>query len=91
MASPKLPRRKLGNTGLEVSVIGFGASPLGGVFEVCPVRSKRTVLRDAHEAQTAAERPPGRSSLVCIRWRRPLCCDQAQPRQQRFPVNFIGS
>lgn len=29
-----LPRRPLGNTGLEVSVIGFGASPLGGVFEV---------------------------------------------------------
>ena len=34
MSSQKLPRRKLGNTGLEVSVIGFGASPLGGVFEV---------------------------------------------------------
>lgn len=28
-----LPRRKLGDTGLEVSVIGFGASPLGGVFQ----------------------------------------------------------
>ena len=24
--------RKLGNTGLEVSVLGFGASSLGGVF-----------------------------------------------------------
>jgi hypothetical protein len=30
-----LPRRLLGNTGLEVSVLGFGASPLGSVFEVC--------------------------------------------------------
>eukprot|EP00798_Chlamydomonas_sp_ICE-L_P006118 gene6118-2722_t len=33
MASlPKLPRRALGSTGLELSVLGFGASPLGGVF-----------------------------------------------------------
>ncbi|PSC71979.1 L-galactose dehydrogenase [Micractinium conductrix] len=31
-AAPKLPRRRLGDTGLEVSVLGFGASPLGGVF-----------------------------------------------------------
>ena len=30
----KIPRRPLGNTGLEVSVLGFGASPLGGVFQV---------------------------------------------------------
>lgn len=29
----KLPRRALGNTGLEVSILGFGASPLGGIFE----------------------------------------------------------
>ena len=28
-----LPRRTLGRTGLSVSVLGFGASPLGGVFE----------------------------------------------------------
>ncbi|EFJ45553.1 hypothetical protein VOLCADRAFT_93987 [Volvox carteri f. nagariensis] len=27
-----LPRRPLGSTGLEISVLGFGASPLGGVF-----------------------------------------------------------
>lgn len=31
---PMLPRRPLGRTGLEVSVLGFGASPLGGVFQV---------------------------------------------------------
>jgi hypothetical protein len=30
----KVPRRVLGATGLEVSVLGFGASPLGSVFEV---------------------------------------------------------
>ncbi len=29
-----MPRRPLGQTGLEVSVLGFGASPLGGVFQV---------------------------------------------------------
>eukprot|EP00200_Dunaliella_tertiolecta_P002709 CAMPEP_0202357272 /NCGR_PEP_ID=MMETSP1126-20121109/11365_1 /ASSEMBLY_ACC=CAM_ASM_000457 /TAXON_ID=3047 /ORGANISM="Dunaliella tertiolecta, Strain CCMP1320" /LENGTH=324 /DNA_ID=CAMNT_0048950119 /DNA_START=114 /DNA_END=1088 /DNA_ORIENTATION=- len=28
-----LPRRTLGNTGISVSVLGFGASPLGGIFE----------------------------------------------------------
>ena len=28
----QIPRRPLGNTGLHVSVLGFGASPLGGVF-----------------------------------------------------------
>lgn len=33
-AAMALPRRVLGNTGLEVSVLGFGASPLGSVFEV---------------------------------------------------------
>lgn len=27
-----MPKRKLGNTGLEVSVLGFGAAPLGGVY-----------------------------------------------------------
>lgn len=27
-----IPKRPLGNTGLQVSVLGFGASPLGGVF-----------------------------------------------------------
>uniref|UniRef100_A0A061SDH3 L-galactose dehydrogenase n=1 Tax=Tetraselmis sp. GSL018 TaxID=582737 RepID=A0A061SDH3_9CHLO len=28
-----IPKRKLGSTGNEVSVIGFGASPLGSVFK----------------------------------------------------------
>lgn len=34
MSQPKLPRRPLGKTGLEASVLSFGASPLGSVFEV---------------------------------------------------------
>ena len=29
-----MPKRHLGNTGIEVSVMGFGASPLGGIFRV---------------------------------------------------------
>ncbi|EFN53856.1 hypothetical protein CHLNCDRAFT_25289 [Chlorella variabilis] len=32
-ALPKMPRRPLGQTGLEVSVLGFGASPLGGAID----------------------------------------------------------
>lgn len=31
-ANPKLERRDLGLTGLKLSCIGFGASPLGNVF-----------------------------------------------------------
>ncbi|GIL92784.1 hypothetical protein Vretimale_11710 [Volvox reticuliferus] len=31
-AALRMPMRPLGNTGLEVSVLGFGASPLGGAF-----------------------------------------------------------
>ncbi|KAJ9516559.1 hypothetical protein QJQ45_015115 [Haematococcus lacustris] len=29
-----IPRRELGSTGLHLSALGFGASPLGGVFQV---------------------------------------------------------
>ena len=29
-----ITRRKLGKTGLELPIIGFGASPLGGVYQV---------------------------------------------------------
>ena len=34
MAAALLPRRRLGATGLEISALGFGASPLGSVFQV---------------------------------------------------------
>eukprot|EP00889_Picochlorum_renovo_P001002 jgi/Picre1/28032/NNA_000993.t1 len=40
----QVPKRPLGNTGLHVSVLGFGASPLGGVFhEVDAEEGKRAV------------------------------------------------
>ncbi|KAJ6852303.1 L-galactose dehydrogenase [Iris pallida] len=36
MASPKLELRQLGTTGLKLSCVGFGASPLGNVFGDVP-------------------------------------------------------
>ena len=42
-----LPRRPLGRTGLELSVLGFGASPLGGVFS--PINEEEGVAA-VHEA-----------------------------------------
>lgn len=42
-----MPRRALGQTGLQVSVLGFGGSPLGGVFgEV----SEETAVASVHAA-----------------------------------------
>ena len=29
-----IPKRKLGKTGLEVTVLGMGGAPLGGLFQV---------------------------------------------------------
>ncbi len=47
MASLRLPKmlyRTLGNTGLSVSILGFGASPLGDVFDTTnPAEGKRAV------------------------------------------------
>ena len=34
MQSKAIPKRKLGNTGLEVTVLGMGGAPLGGLFQV---------------------------------------------------------
>lgn len=33
--SVSIPKRKLGKTGLEVTVLGCGGAPLGGLFQVC--------------------------------------------------------
>ena len=34
MPSNAIPKRKLGDTGLEVTVLGMGGAPLGGLFQV---------------------------------------------------------
>jgi len=39
--------RPLGNTGLRVSVLGFGASPLGGVFRAIDEKDGVTAVRTA--------------------------------------------
>ena len=31
-SDPALPRRRLGRTGLDVSILGFGTAPLGDLF-----------------------------------------------------------
>lgn len=39
-----MERKRLGDTNLELSIIGFGASPLGGVFgDVSEQQAKETV------------------------------------------------
>ena len=30
----KIPTRRLGKTGIQLPIVGFGASPLGGVYQV---------------------------------------------------------
>lgn len=42
-----MPRRPLGGTGLHVSLLGFGASPLGSVFESI---DEEEGVRAVHEA-----------------------------------------
>jgi L-galactose dehydrogenase len=39
MTDVKLPKRPLGKTGLQLSVIGFGAGVLGGAYKVWAVAS----------------------------------------------------
>ena len=34
MPTSSIPMRALGNTGLEVTVLGMGGAPLGGLFQV---------------------------------------------------------
>ena len=42
--------RKLGKTGLEVSIVGYGASPLGAVFAPVDAQEGRRAVRQAIEA-----------------------------------------
>lgn len=63
-----LPRRTLGRTGLRVSVLGFGASPLGGVFEaVDEVRAFPSTVAQAAAPLTRPRRGTGRGRGVRAR------------------------
>mmetsp|Transcript_37035 Transcript_37035/g.82332 ORF Transcript_37035/g.82332 Transcript_37035/m.82332 type:complete len:328 (+) Transcript_37035:137-1120(+) len=50
MATPSIPKRTLGKTGLQVSVLGYGASPLGGVFEPIDEGKGIQAVHDAFKA-----------------------------------------
>lgn len=39
-----IPKRKLGKTGLEVTVLGMGGAPLGGLFQVGVLRRAARIL-----------------------------------------------
>src|SRR3712207_2965766 len=43
-------RRRLGNSGLEVPVIGFGGAPLGNLYQEIPDEQARANVRAAHDA-----------------------------------------
>ena len=45
-----LPRRKLGRTGLDVTVMGFGSAPLGDIYEVLDDRTAIAAVETAAEA-----------------------------------------
>jgi D-threo-aldose 1-dehydrogenase len=45
-----IPRRKLGRTGLDVTVLGLGGAPLGDFSELIPEDRARTTVETAYEA-----------------------------------------
>uniref|UniRef100_A0A7N0TN35 NADP-dependent oxidoreductase domain-containing protein n=1 Tax=Kalanchoe fedtschenkoi TaxID=63787 RepID=A0A7N0TN35_KALFE len=47
MSTPKMELRELGNTGLKLSCVGFGASPLGNVFGPVPMEEAVGCVRRA--------------------------------------------
>ena len=50
MSQKQLPRREIGNTGIQASVLSFGASPLGSVFEVSLVAHASAVRKPVRYA-----------------------------------------
>ena len=50
MTDSDIPRRKLGRTGLEVTVLGFGSAPLGDIYEVLDDRVAIETVTTAAEA-----------------------------------------
>ena len=55
MANQDIPRRPLGRTGLEVSVLGFGGSPIGGIYQVIAVVDPDYDHRQAHAGMLKVE------------------------------------
>lgn len=47
LSHPKLELRPLGNTGLKLSAVGFGASPLGNVFGAVTEEVANASVREA--------------------------------------------
>jgi L-galactose dehydrogenase len=58
-----MPRRPLGQTGLEVSVLGFGASPLGGVFQASSEGCRWGNALCRHVFDAALQCPPPLAAL----------------------------
>ena len=45
-----LPRRKLGRTGLDVTVMGFGSAPLGDIYEVLDDKTATAAVETAAQS-----------------------------------------
>ena len=70
MNAPAL--RPLGNTGLEVTVLGFGGAPIGGFRKSIPEETARNTVREAYDAgvklfDTSPYYGYGRSEHLCGR------------------------
>ena len=63
-----IPKRKLGKTGLEVTVLGMGGAPLGGLFQVCLARpaSHMLVLLILDECCTCSYVADKSSNMTCM-------------------------
>jgi D-threo-aldose 1-dehydrogenase len=64
--APALPRRRVGRTALELSVLGLGGAPLGNLFEAIPEARAEATIRAALDAgvgyfDTAPQYGHGRS------------------------------
>jgi len=46
----ELPRRRVGRTDLEVTVLGFGGAPLGGMYRSLPDEAAQATIAAAYEA-----------------------------------------
>ena len=59
-----MPRRPLGNTGMQISVMGFGASPLGGIFRV----GRSDLNQQSHIIRSSSSLYMGTKNLLHGHW-----------------------